>query len=308
MEFKDLENLHQSYKKKVQKNIWIGVAVAVFFSLVTLIFSGYYSLPVFLFCVFTIGMIVAIFTLILTVILTQKDAKAYRSAYKAYFVEKALRNTFTELSYNHEAGLSESVLLDSQMVNTGDRYSSNDLTAGKYKDVSFTQADVHIETESTDSDGNTTYVTIFRGRFMIFEFPKKFNFRLEVVEKGFGASRVPKKDPVTKRKFERIKLESGEFNSTFRTYAEEGFEEFYLLDPTFINNTLILAEQHKGKILLGFIDNKLLIGLKDGKDAFEPPSVFKELNEATETAKIANDIHLITNFVDVLKLNNKLFK
>ena len=93
----------------------------------------------------------------------------------------------------------------------------------------------------------------------------------------------------------------------FKTYAEDGFEAFYLLDPAFINNILTLSEQYKGKILLGFLDNKLLVGLKDNKDSFEPPRVFKTLDEQTEFAKVAQDIHLITNFVDTLKLNHKLF-
>ena len=308
MNFKDVEKLHQIYKKKFQKYICIGIATAVVFSVIALFSLGYRSIPVLFFFVLVAGMIAMIITIIIAVILTQNEANAYRSAYKGFFVEKALRNTFTDLYYNHETGLSESVLLESQMVNTGDVYSSNDFTTGKYKDVSFAQADAHIQVRDTDSDGNTTYDTIFKGRFMIFEFPKKFNFRLEVVERGFGASRVPRKDPATKRKIEKIELESSEFNSIFQTYAEDGFEAFYLLDPAFINNTLTLAEQHNGKILLGFFDNKLLIGLKDGKDAFEPPSVLKELDEATETTKIANDINLITNFVDVLRLDNKLFE
>lgn len=194
------------------------------------------------------------------------------------------------------------------MVNTGDKYSSNDLTTGKYKDVAFTQADVHIQIENTDSEGNTYYTTIFKGRFMIFEFPKKFNFRLEVVEKYFGANRVPGKNKQTGRKFEKIKVESSEFNKIFKTYAEDGFEAFYLLDPAFIHNILELDSQYNGKLLLGFYDNKLLVGLKDGKDAFEPPSIFKKLDETSETEKIAKDIHLITNFVDKLKLDRKLFK
>lgn len=308
MEFKDVEKAREVYKTKVKKHIWISITVAIIIALFASFSNGSGSILGMLIIFITVSLFVAIFASVIILIITRNEAKAYKYAYKAYFVEKNLQKIFTDLKYDHASGLSSAVLQATQMVNTGNRYSSNDYTTGKYKDVAFTQADVHIEEEHTDSDGNTTYVTIFKGRFMIFEFPKKFTFRLEVAEKGFGANRIPSASSKTGRKFEKIELESSEFNSVFKTYAEDGFEAFYLLDPSFINNMLTLTNQYKGKILLGFTDNKLLVGLKDGKDAFEPPSIFKVLNEQNETAKIASDINLITNFVDTLKLNNKLFK
>ena len=306
MEFKDVEEAHQKYKSKTIKIVWASVIIG-FVSLIFSVAGGATSILDIISTAFIIGLFVAALFAILFFIFARNDSQAYRSAYKAYFVEKNLQKVFTNLKYNHESGLSSAVLAATRMVNTGDRYNSNDLTTGEYKDVAFTQADVHIEVEYTDSDGDTHYSTIFKGRFMLFEFPKKFNFRLEAVEKGFGANIVPRGRSQKGRKFEKIELESSEFNKIFKTYAEDGFEAFYLLDPAFINNMLTLAEQYKGKLLLGFTDNMLLVGLKDGKDAFEPPSVFKKLDEKTETEKISKDINLITNFVDTLKLNNKLF-
>ncbi len=307
MEFKDVEAAHQKYKSKATKIVWISVGIE-FVSLIIAIFGGVLST----FDIFTTIFLVSTFVLTLTVFLflifAKKESEVYHSTYKAYFVEKNLQKVFTNLKYNHGLGLSSTVLAATRMINTGDRYTSNDFTTGKYKDVAFTQADVHIEVKNRDNDDNTYYSTIFKGRFMIFEFPKKFNFRLEAVEKGFGANIVPKERSQEGRKFEKIEFESSEFNKIFKTYAEDGFEAFYLLDPAFINNMLTLAEQYSGKLLLGFTDNMLLVGLKDGKDAFEPPNVFKKLDEKTEIEKVSRDINLITNFVDTLKLNNKLFK
>ena len=72
------------------------------------------------------------------------------------------------------------------MMDTGDIYSSNDYVEGKYKGILFRQSDVHIQNESTDSDGNTTYTTVFRGRWMIFDFNKPFKANVEVAQKNFG--------------------------------------------------------------------------------------------------------------------------
>lgn len=302
MEFADVKKARQTYRNKIGKCTCIAlVAMALAFLIGmgdgTGSFWGFLGFGV----VFWVSIVIIFFV-------TRKAQMAYRAAYKAYFVEKNLRKTFTDVQYSHEMGLDRGVLSSTQMINMGDVYGSNDLVTGRYKDVAFAQADVHIQERHTDSDGNTTYVTIFKGRFMVYEFPKEFNFRLEVVEKRFGANRVPGGNPQTGRKFEKIEVESNEFNKIFKTYAEDGFEAFYLLDPVFIQNVLVLGKQYKGKIFLGFLDNKLIVGIKDGKDAFEPPNVFRKLDEATETEKVAKDIHLITNFVDQLKLNRKLFK
>ena len=308
MKFEDVEKAREVYKQKLMKKIWIAIAASVIITLIISASNSGGSLFGFIVTFFGVTMFVSIFSLVIILLSSRSYSQQYRTAYKAYFVEKNLQRIFTDLKYNHNSGLAKEVLSSTQMINTGDVYYSNDLVTGKHKDVAFTQADVHIQEQHTDSDGNTTYTTIFKGRFMIFEFPKKFNFRLEVVEKWFGASRIPGKDKTTGRKFEKIQLESPEFNKIFNTYAEDGFEAFYLLDPAFIHNILELDQQYKGKLFLGFIDNKLIVGLNDNKDAFEPPSVFKQIDEAAETEKIAKEIRLITHFIDNLKLDRKLFK
>lgn len=291
--FKEVETARQAYLKKIWKYCLIGG--------VSLVAITILSLGAFLVLWPATLFLVALFFYLA---FGSKERANYYKIYKAYFVEKGLRKVFELTKYDHALGINKSVLDAVGMINTGDRYSSNDYVAGRYKDARFEQADVHIETETRDSNGNVHYYTIFRGRWMIFEFPKKFDFRLEVVEKGFRAARTPKNG----RGFERVEVESPEFNQLFRIYAEDGFEMFYLLDPSLIHNITEIGQKYKGKLLLCFVDNKLHIGMDDRKDAFEPPNVFSKLNEDTENAKISEDMHLITNFVDKLKLVKKIFQ
>lgn len=237
---------------------------------------------------------------------TRKDAAAYQKIYKAHFVEKALQEVFTDLSYSHEAGMPAEALASTEMISLGDIYTSNDFTSGKYKDTSFRQADVHIQEEHSDSDGDTSYVTIFKGRWIEFEFPKAFNFRLEVAQKWFGAVRVPKGK--NGRKFEKFQTESPTFNKKFKIYAEDGFEVFYILDPALIDHIENLTNVHKGKFLLCFIEQKLSVAIYDNNDAFEPPNPLKSIDEAKEKTKVTNEIKLITDFVDFLRLDHKLFR
>ncbi len=309
MKFEDVENARVRYKDKLTRTSLITVSILFVLTLIEFfaITGANFSIVTILPALFMSAIFVFAITAIVVTIATRKEAAEYKKTYKAYFVEQNLAKTFTNLQYQHEVGLSKQVLAATQMINTGDRYSSNDLTMGKYKNVNFTQADVHIEEEYTDSDGDTHYTTIFRGRFMIFEFPKKFNFKLEVVSKFFGVGKVPGRNPQTGRKFEKFEVESIDFNKKFKIYAEDGFETFYLLDPSFILKIEKVSAEYDKKMIFCFVDNKLYVGINEGKDSFEPPRPSKPIDEQLEIEKVSHDIKVITDFVDELSLDRKIF-
>ena len=48
---------------------------------------------------------------------------------------------------------------------------------------------------------------------------------------------------------------------------------------------------------------KMIVGINDGGDVFEPPSPENPLDEAAETSKIYKELRLIIGIVDELKLN-----
>ena len=247
-------------------------------------------------------------TIIVTSLFNRKLRDEYHKAYKGYFIERNLRAVFSNLEYSHELGLPPSFLYNTGMINTGDRYRSNDYVRARFKNVAFCQADVHIEVEDTDSDGDTHYYTIFRGRFMVFEFPKEFNFKLALVGKKFAAFKKSGRDKKTGRKLEKFATESPTFNKLIKAYAEDGFEAFYLLDPKIIATIEDITTRYDGRVALFFCNNQLIIGLNNGKDSFEPPRPFRPIDEAKEDAKVASEIKIITDFVDSLSLNRKLFK
>ena len=306
MKFEDVEKARQEYAKKLKPalitiGVLFGLSIAVFIiSLLNRISSGLMVISGALFFIATIVSIVIVF-------LFRKEAAAYQNAFKGYFVEQNLQKIFTDVKYNHAEGMPKEVLRSTGMMRTGDVYHSNDLVHAKYKDVQFSQADIHIQETYTDSDGNTQYVTIFKGRWMVFEFPRPFTFRLQVVQRWFNAAKKAKKDKELKRKIKRIETESVTFNKKFKVYAEDDFEAYYILDPNFINQIENLSEATNGKLMLCFIDNKLHVAIHDNKDVFEAPSVFKVIDEQAETEKINHEIKTITDYVDYLKLDRKLF-
>lgn len=314
MSFEELERIRISYYQKKKKGLTISAAIIIIslilvVPIIVQVKNTHYTFPLFALPILMTSLIFSIaISLIITALITKNEATAYRKAYKAYFVSTSLAQTFTNLKYNHDSGLDAKFLSATGMINLGDRYHSDDLVVANYKNVNFIQADAHIEEEYEDSDGDKHYSTIFRGRFMFFEFPKKFDFRLEVIGCCFSAYHIPGSNAKSFKKIEKIETESTEFNKRFTVYAEDGLEAFYILDPAYIEKIQAIGEKYNYEIILGFIDNKLLVGINNGKDSFEPPSCSSPIDEKAELAKVSEDIKIITELVDQLKLSKKLFQ
>lgn len=294
-----IEELEQDRIKLKNKTLLVIGITAGIIILLALIFQ---TIEILFFGIIAILLFSALFT--------AKQKREYILKFKKHFVQSALKNVFTNLTYHPEQGMPRDVIASTKMMYMGDRYSSNDYISGKYKDIGFRQADVHIEEEreSTDSDGNTTtyWVTIFRGRWMIFDFNKTFKADLQVCQKFFGNNKISNWG--NDKKFEKVKLESVDFNKRFNVYAQSDHEAFYLLTPPIMEKIIKLDDMNQGKLLLCFIDNKLHIGLYDGKDSFEHAPIFKQINEEQVRSNISNDIKQITMFIDELDLDNDLFR
>ncbi len=324
MKFENVEILQKKYSaksqdisKKHKKIVLITCAVVFSINFIILIFVYFFiSKPkttslLSIFPVLVIFFIEWVFINVLASLSTSKDKVvlseyylAYKRAYKAYFIHRQLAKLFTNLYYDHNQGIDQNLLKASGLIYTGDIYKSNDLVQAKYKNVNFIQSDVEIidKQERRDKDGNieTYYVTVFKGRYLIFEFPKKFEFKMTVSYGGHGASHI---NPKTGRGLSRIETESPDFNKRFLVYAEDGFEAFYILSPDVMDRLERLGEKYKNALSLYFSDNKLYVGLNDNNDSFEPPHPSKPLNEKEEEQKVIKDMELITELVDNLKLS-----
>lgn len=286
-------------RKKANKIKQIGTLITVIAIILGFILTKSFVLIFF----------VLILGLLITTFLASGPTRKFVLAFKQTFVLKSLQSVFTDLVYKPEKGLPEFIIRDTQMMDMGDRYSSNDYFSGKYKDITVIQSDVHIEEEhtSTDSDGTTTtsWVTIFKGKWMIFDFNKTFKNNIQVCQKGFGNSKLSNWN--SEMKYKKVMMEDQQFNKDFVVYSRDEHEAFYILTPALIEKIKNLSNSISGRLLFCFIDNKLHIGLYDGKDSFEP-NIRKKVDEEKIINEINKDIKLITNFVDELNLDNDLFR
>lgn len=237
--------------------------------------------------------------------------KRYRAAFKEAFVERSLRSVFTNLYYEPSQGIPYDTIASTRMMSMGDRYHSEDYIHARYKDVRFEQSDVHIEEkhQSRDSKGHTSthYVTIFLGRWMIFDFNKEFRAKVQIVQNGFRTAKRKRFFGKKETLFQKVETESETFNQQFQVYAQNEHDAFYILTPAFMERVQNLAARNKGKLMFCFIGNRLHIAINDNKDSFEPSSVFKRPDEEKLTQKLRGEIAMITQFIDELSRNNDLF-
>ncbi len=294
----------EEIKNKIKKRYIMGIAITIVAMILLALIIPNFIIPFIIFIPF-IGVLV-------TVISTSKLNAEYRKIFKSTFVQKALQKKFTDLIYIPNEGIPYQTIASTEMMNMGNRYHSEDYISARYKDIKFEQSDVHIqeEQESTDSDGHTTttYVTIFKGRWMIFDFNKIFKANVQIAQKGFGNSRVKRFFGKKEERFKQVMMESESFNKKFKVFAQNEHDAFYIITPFLMERIEKLDEENKGKLLFCFIDNRLHIGIYDNKNSFEPGSVFKKISEEEILTEISKDIELITQFVDELNLNNDLFK
>lgn len=317
MTFEEVENTRKLYEVKrskiIKKILIIDIFAVIFLLLIN--FSSDYAMnelggnPIeIIIFIITILAQVAIISFVIGFFVllpaTKKEIAAYKDAYKSYFVAASLAKVFSNIAYSHAAGLDPIVVR--QVMTTADRYSSNDYMTATYKNINFTQADIHTEERRTTVDGDghirTYYVTIFKGRFLVFDFNRNFSTNLQVASRHFYGAKL--KHSENQLKFERIKTESTEFNKKFRVFAEDGVDALYILDPAFMEKIQKLYTDCHHELLLTFMDKKVYIAIDDGKDSLEPPkNIRKPLDENTEIAKVQQDILTITNFVDSLNLD-----
>ena len=296
MENKKLNELKEQIKREENKCLILGIVVSVVLFLIT---KSYISI---------FGGI--IFSIILSSVSLSSLRHEYQSEFKRIFVENTLKEYFTDLVYDSNKGLDENILSSTGMIYTGDKYQSNDFASGKYKDVNFMQADVKIDElhVTRDDKGHTKayYVTLFLGKWMIFDFNKNFKANVCIYEDGFSNRRI--NSLFSFGKYKKVNLESSEFNSNFNVYAVDEEEAFYIITPHLMEKISKLNEACSGKLILCFTNNKLHVGLDNRFDSFEAPSYFKIFNEKEAIKSINKDAMLITMIIDELGLDVDLFK
>ena len=292
MSVDELNQMRKSLKVKTILLIWVPMAVA-------LLCFGLLDQPV-------IG-VIAVITTIVSTLLLRRSRAMFDKEFKDMFVLSTFEEVFDNVNYQPFDGLDRSIIRDTKMMYMGNRYSSNDYLEATYKGIPFKQADVHIEEETRDRDGHSRYVTLFKGRWMIFDFNKTFKANVQVVEKGFHNAKRTTIFGKEGEKYQKVEMEDVAFNKEFKVFAQNAHDAFYILTPAMMDRIRQVTGSSRGRIMFCFIDNALHVAIYDNKDSFEA-NIMKDIDFNAVKEDVLSDVRVITKFVDDLNLDTKLFK
>lgn len=276
-------------KKQYETGIIIsGAIIAIAF--ITFIPVGMTSggVPIFNFIFFLGGGIgIGVFT---------SKIKSISNEFKSKYVQEELQKVFPNSEFFYDAGFTEEEVVRTKLLHRQDRYHSEDMIIGEFDGVKFCSSDVHMR-DVRSSGKTTTVVTVFQGRVYEFDFNKSFKYNLLLLQKGQFR-------PF--ENFNKIKMESIEFNSEMKVYAKNDHEAFYILTPHFMESILYLDKKYSDKISLSFINNKLYIAIDNRVDNFDIKP-FQTVDSSIFDSYIG-EFEDMKEFITLLKLNSRLFK
>ena len=243
----------------------------------------------------------------ITAAVTSEYQERYRALYKKHFLLQPLQKTFTDLQYAPDKGIPFQTIAETGMIAMGTLFHSEDYIQGRYQKLRFEQSDILME-ERHYAQGSCSYSSSFIGRWMIVDFNKEFRANIQIVQKGFPGSTQSPGVAGFPFPFQKVSTESETFNRDFRVYAQIEHEAFYIITPALMERIQKLAARIKGSMMLCFTGQRLHIAIQEGKNSFEPPSIFQNFDVQGAMWNAWDEIRVITDVIDALNLNTDLFK
>lgn len=234
-------------------------------------------------------------------------AEAYKQAFKAQVIGRLVAERYEDASFSAGGGIGQAEFESSRLYQQGiDRYNTEDLIEARLGATGFRMAEIHAEykTTSTDGKGRTTthWHTIFKGRFLVARFSKRFHGTTLVLSEAwrlFGMSGL-----------EKVTLEDPAFEELFAVYATDQVEARYLLSPSLMERLVASRQKLDAKVQAAFMDDHVILAIPDPHNRFEPPSFWSSspLISEEDVQTYAADIALAAELIDALNLERRIWE
>lgn len=270
------ENINEleALRGKAKKEFWSGLVIIV------AIFLSICINPAFLFLILTY----IIFYLIRINIKSkntfeiQKRPKTYKEVFKEKIIKPLIMNMFEASKYEPLEGISRIDYRKAGYNEPFDRYSSEDLVIAPLRidgEISsfITFAEVLTERESRDSEGRTTYTTVFNGLAGSFLIPKNLERKIYIRANGRVSS-------LNKNK---VKMDMTEFEKKFDVESDDPILAMRILTSDVMTEMLDLYERYKYRFEINIINDTVYMRLSTG--ALFEPSVFSSSMEYKQIEK-----------------------
>jgi hypothetical protein len=240
-------------------------------------------------------------------------AQEYRSTYKMLIVDRVVQIVGSELRYWPKNHISESDYDASRLFRSADRFNGEDLVQGRVGATQLQFSEIHAEYKTTNSKGQTSWHTIFRGVLFIADFNKHFHGTTTVKPDNaerllgrFGQSLQAFGDQIDFDNRQLVKLEDPEFEKMFAVSSTDQIEARYILSPSMMRRLLDLRTRHGCDVHVAFIANHIYLALSQNSDLFEPPSMRTPLT-VDAVRRIIADLQSVLCIVEELDLNTRIW-
>lgn len=279
-------------RKKIIKIYKIGIVVSIVSSIIIFALLKF-KLPFLPLTIICFGILIASR-------IANKVKLGLTNDYNNKIVSEALKTKITNLTYNSTLGIDKKVVKKSKVINLQSRYISNNLFTGYYKNTNFKQANIEIEklvSSKGPSDWIDSFVTVFDGLLIIYEFENNFKDCLILCQKGFKNFHLSKM--FNKVKYSKVSCNDEDFNNNFIIYTSNKESIYYMLNNKIIEiiNKII---ENDCKYLICILDNKVYIYIMGNPYKVDVTKEIEEKIIQEYKNYIANQCKLIDEFI---KLN-----
>lgn len=253
--------LFEIYRKKSKSeesisNLLITIAIFSFAITGILSFSTFSALSIF------IGFFsfILLFIGIISNFYFTKNRNKYANFFKENIISDFIKEYSEALEFDANKRVSPELYNKGEFETDYDKYYGEDLIYGtldeKYK---IYMSEVHTQDVSTDSDGCTSYYTLFHGLFAGITFNKNVNTTLKIRRNTFSLT----------RKTDKVEMDSSEFEKCFDVYSKDNIIAMQLLTSDIMQILLDFKTSTSLTPELTLKNHSLYIRFDTG-DIFEP--------------------------------------
>lgn len=231
-----------------------------------------------------------------------------RAAFRQDIFERVVAFLTPGLRYEARGAIPSAIVRGSGLFESFDSCAGEDLVSGRVGSTALRFSEVRLTRRRRGKD--KTPETVFRGLFLVADFPKSFRGRVLLLpdraERTLGAfgrafQRLPRHDGLA-----LVELEDPAFERHFACYGSDPVETRYLLSPAFMERLVRFRENTGVPLRLALAGESLLLALPLDRDLFGSSWGDVAVDEAT-LRTWAGDLAFATGIVEDLDLETRIW-
>lgn len=240
----------------------------------------------------------------------------------SYFYKRAAKRTLTEhiavaanMEYTKGGSIPYSTVQYHKILPRADMQEQEDGFTGFYNDVHIDIQELRLtDIEQRQSGGSSTInnrsgqaarpqeYEIFHGALIRLRLRKKMEGHTIVMPRRMLQAKMR----TMFSEFQPVNLVSPVWKKQYDVIATDQVEARVILNPAFMERFMEAAKIFRAKWMdVSFLDDEILFAVHRGKDLFEPPALWQPAS-VENMKKIAQELAIVFEIVDVLKLNKQL--